>query len=284
MKNKLGLSLWTIYGWKPEETVNPEMLKAIAGMGAQAVELVVDESYNTEELLLKHRPELQAALEAVGLEVPSVASGLFWQYNLGSQDAALRQKATGLIQKECRLARAFGAHAILIVAGLQEPNTEYDRTYETAVHTLRGVAGYAQDYDVVIGVEHVPANFLTTPREYARFLADVGHPNVQAYVDIGNARGTYNGPSENWVRAVRDRIAMVHVKDWSPKTGFEICGRGELDWDSSMAALEEAGYQGAFIIETPPGYGHGGQDIPAGLEAARESLSWLKGYLSKTRH
>jgi len=278
MNNKIGISLWTIYGWSPQETVTVEMLNTIAAMGSQAVELVVDEAYNTEELLLKHKADLLAAMQATGLKVPSVASALFWKYNLASQDEAVRQKGISIIEQECRVAREFGARAILVVAGLQEPHTEYDRSYETAIRTIRKAAKYAEDCGITIGIEHVPCNFLTTPREYAQFLADVDHPFVKAYLDVGNALGTYGGYPENWINAVKNRIAMVHVKDYSKESGFELCGRGDLNWTDAMGALRDAGYKGTLIIETPPDYGSRGQDIPAGLEAARTSLSWLREF------
>jgi L-ribulose-5-phosphate 3-epimerase len=279
MDNKIGLSLWTIYGWRPQETVTPLMLQTIASLGAQAVELVVDEAFHSEEVLMAQQGELRAALEAAGLEVPSVASALFWRYNLASQDEALRRKGMTLIEQECRVAKAFGGQAILVVAGLQEPRTEYQRTYETAVRTLRQAAPYAQDMGIAIGVEHVPCNFLTSPGEFAQFLADVDHPAVQAYADVGNAWGTYGGYPENWVRAVKGHIAMVHVKDYSEKDGFTVCGHGNLNWTDALEALREAGYTRPLIVETPPDYGRRGQDIPAGIEAARESVSWLQEFM-----
>lgn len=279
MHNKIGMSLWTIYGWKPEEPVSAEILQTIADLGAEAVELVVDEAYHTEDLLMARKGDLHAALEAAGLEVPSVATALFWRYNLASQDEAVRRKGVAIIEQECRVAREFGARAILVVAGLQEPQTEYRRTYETAVRTLREAASYAHDLGITIGVEHVPCNFLTTPGEYAQFLTDVDHPAVQAYVDVGNAWGTYRGYPENWVGAVKDRIAMTHVKDYSQENGFSVCGRGDLNWTAAMEALRDAGYSRPLIVETPPDYGRRGQDIPAGIEAAQESVAWLKEFM-----
>ena len=276
---KVGVNLWTVYGWSPPETVTPEMLRTIGALGGQAVELVVDEAQNTEEALLARKDVLLAALQESGMDVPSIASALFWRYNLASQDASLRAKGLALVEQECRVAQAFGAGAILIVAGIQEPHTDYDRSYETAVATVRQAAASAEKYGVAIGVEHVPANFLTTPREYARFLSDVGHPLVQAYVDVGNAWGTYGGYPENWVNAVRGRIAMAHVKDYSAQGGFDVCGRGNLDWHAALGALRGAGYRGALMVETPPGYGRGEPDIAAGIEAARASVGWLRDFV-----
>ncbi len=74
---------------------------------------------------------------------------------------------------------------------------------------------------------------------------------------------------------------MVHVKDYSEQGGFDVCGRGDLNWSDAMEALWDAGYRDALIVETPPDYGRRGQDIPAGLEAARASLAWLKEFTGK---
>jgi sugar phosphate isomerase/epimerase len=102
---------------------------------------------------------------------------------------------------------------------------------------------------------------------------------VQAYVDLGNAWGTYSGYPENWISAVKGRIAMVHVKDYSRDGGYTVCGGGDLNWTDALGALRDAGYTRPLIVETPPGYGSRGQDIPAGIEAARESVTWLKDFM-----
>jgi sugar phosphate isomerase/epimerase len=74
---------------------------------------------------------------------------------------------------------------------------------------------------------------------------------------------------------------MVHVKDYTKDGRYVLCGQGDLNWTDALAALSEVGYQDALIIETPPDYGRQGQDIPAGLEAARTSLAWLKGFMGR---
>jgi len=280
MNFKIGINLWTIYGWSPQETISPQMLEKINNMGSQFVELVLDEDFNTEESLLNEKESLQAILQENGMAVSSIASALFWQYNLASQNADLRSKGIEVIEKECRVASAYKAGAILVVAGLQEPNTEYERTYATAIQTLRQAGKYAEDLGVIIGVENVGCNFLTTPREYHQLITDVGHPSVKAYLDIGNAWGTYRGYPENWVNAVKDQLVRVHVKDFSGETGYTECGKGNLNWRDALSALQKAGYRDPLIIETPPDEGRRGQDIPAGLEAARASLSWLKQFLA----
>lgn len=273
---KLGMNLWTVYGWNLPGPVAPGVIRAIGAMGAQGVELVLDEEGNSLQHLLARRGDLSPVLEACDLEVPSVATTLFWRYNLASQDEGLRRRGVEIIREGCEVARAFGARVFLVVAGQQEPQTEYARSYETAVASVREGAGYAADLGVAIGVENVLGNFLCSPGEYAQFIADVGHPSVQAYVDFGNGMSVGSGYPENWITALRGRIAMVHAKDYDRAFGaYVCCGQGDLSWEDTYAALRSVGYDDYLIVETPPRGGRGEPSRAAGLQAAETSLRWL---------
>jgi sugar phosphate isomerase/epimerase len=209
-----------------------------------------------------------------------VGSTLFWRYNLASQDEDVRRQGLETLRAGCRVAGAYGARVVLVVAGLQEPGTEYARSYETALVSLRSAADYAADLGVVIGVENVPSNFLCSPGEYARFLEDAGHPAVKAYLDFGNGAAIGKSYPENWITAVRDHIALVHAKDYDQ--GFDAfvpCGQGDLAWDKIFTALHDVGYDDYLIVETPPRGGRGQPSRAAGLAAAQTSLTWLAHFL-----
>ena len=167
------------------------------------LELVMDENHNTAEALSGRRKYLAALLADLGLEVPSFGTALFWRYNLASQDDTLRRRGLETVESGCRVARAFGARVFLVVAGLQEPGTEYARSYETAVASMRRAASYAADAGILLGIENVPSNFLCRPGEYAQFIADVDHPAAQAYLDVGNGASIGPGYPENWITAMR---------------------------------------------------------------------------------
>jgi len=277
---KLGVNLWTIYGWDLPELVSADVLLAIGEMGAQGVELIIDEQANSGEQLLKHWPDLSAILTSSGLEVPSIATALFWKYNLASQDDDLRSRGIEFIWKGCHVANVLGARVFLVVPGQQEPCTEYARSYETAVDSLRQGARYASDFGVTIGVENVLGNFLCSPGEYAQFIADVNHPSVQAYVDFGNGMSIDLGYPENWITALRGHIAMVHAKDYDQ--GFKAyvcCGQGDLPWENTFSALRNVGYDDYLFIETPPKGGRGQPSKRAGLQAAQTSLQWLTQFI-----
>lgn len=277
---KLGVNLWTVYGWSLDEAVSDEVLQSLIQRGSQAIELVLDEGKNSEERLLQRSSEIKSLLSASGVDIPSIGSTLFWPYNLASHDQNKRQRGSEIIRAGCRVANAYGAGVFLVVAGQQEPDTEYAASYENAIHSLQQVADYAADHNVVIGVENVPGSFLCSPGEYARFIDDVGHPAVQAYLDVGNGAATGPSFAENWITAVKGKIAMVHVKDYDRELRtFAYCGEGDLNWSQIIKALQGADYDGYLMIETPPKAGRTQPSRLAGLHAAHANLLWMKQFI-----
>jgi L-ribulose-5-phosphate 3-epimerase len=273
---QLGMNLWTVYGWRLPARPDEQVLAALADMGVRVVELVVDEDANSVENLLAHREELQTLLKKYGMVVPSVASTLFWRYNLGANDERTRAHAINIVEGMCRVAQAYGAGVVLIVAGQQEPHTPFVQTWNQAVRSVRRAARVAEELDILIGVENGGSNFLNSPGEMARFLDDVDHPQVGIYLDLGNAMSMLNGYPENWCTALAGRIVCVHVKDYDRQLRRSVnCGEGNLPWAEVLPVLKECGYDGYLIIETPP---EPASNLDAGLAAARESLAGMKPF------
>ena len=274
---KIGMNLWTIYGWQLPERASERVLGAVADMGIEAVELVVDEEMNSAQELLSQQDEIRAILARHNLTVPTIASALFWKYNLGSKDEEARRRGIEIIQGMCRVAKVYGARTILVVAGQQEPHTPYALTWNTAIRSIRQAAKTAEDLGVLIGVENVGTNFLDSPGEMARFIADVDHPNVGCYLDLGNAMYVFEGYPENWCTALAGKIVAVHVKDYDKKSGQLVyCGQGDLPWAEVLPVLKECGYDDYLMVETPP---EQMGDIEAGLDAARQSFEGIRRFL-----
>jgi L-ribulose-5-phosphate 3-epimerase len=271
---QLGMNLWTVYGWQLPERPCCQVLDSLADMGVRAIEMVVDEGANSVENLLAHQAEIQARLAGHGMVVPSVASALFWRYNLGSQDEGVRRHAVDIVAGMCQVAKAYGAGKVLVVAGLQEPHTPYIQTWNNAVRSLREAARTAEAEGVLIGVENVPCNFLLSPKEMVDFIAAVDHPHVGCYLDPGNAAAVFNSYPENWCTALAGRITGVHAKDYDHKARrFVNCGQGDLDWAQLLTLLSQGGYDDYVLVETPP---ERMGDIQEGLKAAQQSLAGMR--------
>ena len=67
MSLKIGVNLWTVYGWTLPETISPAVITSIGSMGATGVELVLDPGHNTAEILLARRGELRPVIADAGL-------------------------------------------------------------------------------------------------------------------------------------------------------------------------------------------------------------------------
>ena len=80
---KRGANAW-IY---PASFTVDDVLKASKEIGYDGVELNLDEEML--KLSRKDRESIAEKAEALGLELPSLCSGLFWKYNLASPDLSL---------------------------------------------------------------------------------------------------------------------------------------------------------------------------------------------------
>lgn len=187
-----------------------------------------------------------------GLEIPSLATALHWQFPL--TDPYLGSKGREIVRRMLELAEAAGAGAILVVPGLVTAQVSYDEAYNRAAEALAGLAQDAASHRVVIGVENVWNRFLLSPLEFRSFLDAISSPWVKAYFDCGNV--LVNGFPEQWIRILGSRIVRVHVKDFRVSVGniqgFTALLQGDVDWPTVRRALEEVGYDGYVSVEVPP--------------------------------
>ena len=256
---KKGISIWSF-----AEPDIKKCFKLAKDAGFDGVEVALDENgpvslTSTREEML----ELKAYAESLGLELYSVASGLYWSYNYTSKVEENREKAKSITRKQLEIASWLGCDTILVVPGAVnvafEPGSEiveYDVAYERALAALKELAPYAEELKVSIGVENVWNKFLLSPVEMADFIDKVGSDYVGSYFDVGNV--LYIGYPEHWIKALGSRIKKVHFKDYRREAGG-LCGfvdllSGDVNWPAVMAQFEKVGYDGWVTAEMLPPY------------------------------
>jgi len=245
-------------------------------LGYEAVELAVAESGvlhpGTTE---KECCEIRRLADKHGIQLLSLASGLYWQYSLTASDAAVRRKIEGYTKRMLRIASWLGVDALLVVPGAVDvffdPNAEvveYDVVYKRALSAMKRLARTAEKYKVAVAVENVWNKFLYSPLEFRDFIDAVGSKYVKAYFDVGNVVNF--GYPEQWIRILGKRIKKVHLKDFKvvmkgPElkkfgintlcgfvTGFVDLGEGDVNWKAVMKALKDVGYSGPLTAEMVP--------------------------------
>ena len=241
-----------------------ESLELAKKAGFDGVELALNESgvaslESTESDLLK----IRKMAEDTGLELYSVASGLYWDYQLTDNDPKVRSKARDIVKKQIDMAQILGCDSCLVIPGTVcadfiNPNyvVDYETVYNRSLEALTELKSYAEAAKVNIGLENVWNKFLTSPIEMRDFIDKIDSPYVGSYLDIGNV--LYNGFPEHWVRILGNRIKKVHFKDYRKEAGalhgFVDLLAGDVNYPAVMDAFREVGYDGWVTAEMIPNY------------------------------
>ncbi len=201
--------------------------------------------------------------QRVGIEIPSVATGLYWAYSLTADDPEERAKAIDVTQVLLRSASRLGVDGVLVIPGNVHatfipdcPIVPYPVVWERALAAIKEAAPLAEELGVSMGLEYVWNMFLLSPLEMRRFIEEVGSERVGFYLDTGNMMST--GFPEQWIRILGDKIVRVHFKDFKRSIGtldgFCDLLEGDVNWPEVMRALAEVGYDGWVTAEMMPPY------------------------------
>lgn len=252
----------SINGWTfPGQTPIAEIASTIKAAGFQAFEPTI--GLDGELTVTTDEPACRALGESIrnaGLEVASLACGLFWQASYSSADPADRQQAKDWTIAGLERAAWLGTDALLVVPGLvghfKEPTVlkcSYADALNRAFDALCELAPVAEKHGVVIAIENVWNQFLLSPVEIADLIDRVNSPWVRVYLDVGNVLKF--GFPHDWINILAGRISRIHLKDFNLSIatleGFCPLGDGDVDWLAVMTALKQIGYDGPLTYEGP---------------------------------
>lgn len=233
--------------------------------GLPLVELRTLWGVNVVDLTPVQVERARLAVERRRLAVECLASPVFKAplRQHGPEPAGPRYFASGaeaeqqleVLARALAVARAIGAGMVRAFSFWRQPLTEQE--YGGVVSYLRSAAETAAAAGCVLAVENEHTCNAATGGETAALLAAVGAPNCLAIWDPGNAHVAGDLAYPAGYRALRGRIANVHVKDCvrSPAPGEEpwrLLGEGEVAWHDQLAALVADGYDGPLTLEPHP--------------------------------
>ena len=217
--------------------------KAIKAAGYEGIE--PDSHMNRQEVI--------DAAKATGLALTSVTCYTHWRKLLSHPDAAVRREGIDGAIVALEDAAAYGTDAMLLVPGRVNDTVSYDECWARSVEGIRKLLPVAEKLKVKICVENVWNNFLLSPMEACNYVDLFKSPYVKFYFDVGNIL-VYGWP-EQWIRILGDRIARVHIKEFSKKIadkrgnreGFKVpLTEGDVDWPKVMSALRNS-YKGGWL-------------------------------------
>jgi L-ribulose-5-phosphate 3-epimerase len=268
---KKGINQWAF----PGNATFRDIFTLAAKYGFAGVELCPD-----EEGMFPLKPgrevlqEIRSLSQETKVEVRSLATGLFWKYNLASPDPTRRDKAKDVVKALVDLAYELSVPSVLVIPGYVhipwDPASElvpYGEVIERARESLHEVLPYAQSAGVVLALENVWNECFLSPLEFAAFIDSFNSPSVRAHFDTGNV--VLFGYPEQWIAILGKRIATVHVKDFKKEVGtlqgFCLPLEGDVNWPKVMEALRNIPYNDYLIAEFIPPYRHSSEALLANL-------------------
>jgi hexulose-6-phosphate isomerase len=204
--------------------------------------------------------EVRAASEATGLPVHGVVDSIHWNKTLSHSDEAVRLEGLEGLKTAIRDSKAFGGTSVLLVPGVCNKEVTYEQAWERSIPLIKQALPLADELKIDILLENVWNNFLTDPKETARYIDEIGSDRVGAYYDVGNSV-RYANPVE-WVKVLGKRIRKLDIKEYDLELGKskgwyegfkpELL-EGGLPWHDVMVALKELGFSGWATAEIPGG-------------------------------
>lgn len=200
------------------------------------------------------RDEVLAAMEKTGMVVHGVVNAGQWQIRHSDPDPEVRAEALERLETALNDCAYYGGDTVLLVPGRVDPEEDgdFDTVWERSTENIAKAIPAAEEAGVIIAIEVVWNDFLTTPEQFIEYVDQFESPWVQAYFDISNMI-RYGVPPAEWIRQLGDRMVKFDFKGYSHEDQWVDIGEGDEDWPEVRRALEEVGYWGWATAEVRGG-------------------------------
>jgi D-psicose/D-tagatose/L-ribulose 3-epimerase len=238
------------------------------------------------------RKALKAHVDDKGLELSYVV-GLQHQYDIASEDVAVRQNGIAYLQKMAKAVGEMGGGPVGGIiygswpATMPEGVTDKRPFVERSVASMKEAIKAAEDNDVYFNMEVVnrfEQFIMNTCEEAVEYVEAVGSPNAKVMLDTFHLNIEEDFMGEAIVKA-GELLGHFHVGENNRKPP----GYGHIPWTEIGAALRKINYQGYVVMEPflMPG-GDVGRDIKVFRDLsvgkdldveARKALQFMRGVL-----
>jgi D-psicose/D-tagatose/L-ribulose 3-epimerase len=215
-------------------------------LGFDAIDIFVDPL----DVGIQERRLIKDECDRVGLPIVSVccvAVGLI-DFNPSVQTFHLER-----CREYLDLCYEYDADNLLLVLGEYIWNREVippAEQWQTGVENCRLLAEHAEPLGLKIALElePFPLSLLNNVDNMARFIDDVGHPALQANIDVSHLLLADVEAAE--LQKLRGKAIHVHISDCDGKVHGDLPpGRGVMDFGPYLEEIKQLEIDGAISIE-----------------------------------
>lgn len=225
-----------------------EALRSIAEIGAVEVDLgAIPSVVNHVPIPFHGNPaDYVEVLEQYGLRSGAVNSDVGDLNDPDLSNDQLTATASPLIS----LAAATGS-SLIVPCGRASwvPFTNEDQDLATICNNLQLLSHLCAQRGVRLQVELLHHLRYVHSVERAQKILDSVDPDVFGLLfDVSHVVASNDDPLK-WLKTCADRVERVHLRDAVPGNLNLGIGRGQVDFKSLLAALEEQAFSGSYILE-----------------------------------
>ncbi len=244
-KALVGNSLATGSDWR-------HFLEQVPQAGFSYLDLSIDETPEREARLdwgPAQCRRVRDAADDVGTAIGGICLSLHRKIGPGSAEPETRRRARKVMTRGLEVSHDLGVPVIQIAgyyAFYEEPNPEAERWY---TQMLADAVPLAARLGVVMGIENVDGDDVTSISKAMEFVRAVDSPYLQVYPDLGNIAEQGLDPAVELAAGAGHMVAM-HAKDVRRGEPRRIeMGAGIVDWPTSFALLANQHWTGRLMIE-----------------------------------
>ena len=262
-------------------------IEKIASLGYSGIEILADVPHAWPAGLLPERKEsIRRALDQHKLAIANVNAFMmnavadprqpYWYPGWTDPEPNYRAIRREHTKRALKLAAELGAPNITTEPGGRlAAGVSWEDAARIFYDELMPCIDVAEQVQVKLLIEPEPDLLIEKFDEYLEFMARIDSPWVGLNFDIGHAYCVGEDP-QDWVAKMASHTAHYHLEDIADTRVHRhlIPGRGAIDFEATVRAIQATGYNGWLTVELYPYI-----DNPD--DAAREAHEYMTALLKK---
>ena len=178
----------------------------------------------------------------------------FTDLNIASLNPEVRRLSLKAVEKAIQKAWKLNAGIVVIHPGFKGA-LEYffpGKSLQVNLKAIRKLLSLAEELGVRLALENMPKGswaILSTVEDFEGFFVEEGLEGLGLALDVGHALTI--GQVEAFLKKFKGKISHVHLHDNLGEEDSHLrIGAGKVDWNSTLKALKEAGFNGYLIVES----------------------------------
>lgn len=203
-------------------------------------------------------------------------------FNMIDPDEQKKQEGIKRFQILCEIARYLDIPIITLCTGSKNKDNKWkwddenlsEKAWLELLETTEELLGFAQKYDLILGIETETGNIINTPEKARRYLDYFHNKHLKIIMDAANLfcaeqLQDMKKTLHHAFKLLGNDICLAHAKDLQKleEIHFVAAGQGILDFQAYLQLLKQYGYNGPLIM-------HGLRE-----EQVSDSVNYLKEWI-----